>query len=95
MDLTAEQAAVLKKESRVTVSLPPRPASRTAGCTSWPWTFSRATLANVQLRQAVLAFAINREKLLDDRFPRLPGSGRPPGAERALPGPHLGVPASG
>ncbi len=66
LDLTAEQAVELKKESDVTVSLPPRPAPNRR-VYFLAVNLRRPALASLELRRA-LGLAINREKILDDCF---------------------------
>jgi ABC-type transport system substrate-binding protein len=66
LDLTAEQALELKKESGVTVSLPPRPAPNRR-VYFLAVNLRRPALAGMELRRA-LAHAIDREKLLDEHF---------------------------
>ncbi len=66
LDLTAEEAAKLQNAPRVRVDLP-RPDTPNRRVYFLALNQRRAPLANVKLRRA-LAFAINREKLLDDHF---------------------------
>jgi ABC-type oligopeptide transport system substrate-binding subunit len=66
LDLTAEEAAKLRAVPRLRVDLP-RPGAPNRRVYFLALNQRRALLANPKLRRA-LAFAINREKLLDDHF---------------------------
>jgi ABC-type oligopeptide transport system substrate-binding subunit len=66
LDLTAEEAAKLQRAGRVKVDLP-RPGAPNRRVYFLALNQRRPLLANVKLRRA-LAYAINREKLLDDHF---------------------------
>ncbi len=66
LDLTAEEAAKLQGAPRVRVDLP-RPGAPNRRVYFLALNQRRPLLVNVKLRRA-LAYAINREKLLDDHF---------------------------
>lgn len=66
LDLTAEEAAKLQNAGRVRVDLP-KPGAPNRRVYFLALNQRKPLLANVKLRRA-LAFAINREKLLDDHF---------------------------
>jgi ABC-type oligopeptide transport system substrate-binding subunit len=66
LDLTAEEAAKLQNAGRVRVDLP-KPGTPNRRVYFLALNQRRPLLASVKLRRA-LAFAVNREKLLDDHF---------------------------
>lgn len=66
LDLTAEEAAKLRNAPKVRVDLP-RPTTPNRRVYFLALNQRRALLKNVKLRRA-LAYAVNREKLLDDCF---------------------------